>query len=696
MMHMRTLFALAICVVPLIAAEPMIGWRGNGTGLYPEADPPLEWFRKPVGAMDGMRASALKPKGSEHGDAPLVVKGLIPEWLAIGPFAVADSVKDFDRDHLGGEVTIEPVADEKSAEQVWKSLIAPKDDMHVFGTAEMPFFDLAKTLGFKPNQVGYAHAWLFSPRGGKVRGIVEHGHGFKAWVNGKEVYRSPQRGSALGFYTAISRTELAHSDPESPRFEVELRPGWNRLLVKLSTSNKDDFKDMRFCLRFMDPPDVKYESKNIAWLTPLPGRSTSTPIMHGNRLFVMAEPDELLCLDKTNGRVLWSRFINYYEALTPAEKQAQPAFAGKVDPQIARLTREKERSKRLSLRAELHKTLVGIDAARFKLAADGHFESHFGIVGFTMPTPVCDGKHVYVWSGMGVAVCFDLEGKREWITRIPDEALSYGSSPALVDGVLVVFQHGLFGLDAKSGKVLWQQKRIKNNVAALQGAMAGGKPVVVTQRGDLIRPSDGEILYRPKDSQSAGDIGWAPSTIIGSRMYQPQYGVTSVTITDLKELSPAGDPLLVQKIALPEMVSRGPDGKSWSDRWTAGSPLVWGGFLYQADIYQVLYAVELATGKMYYRREMPLEGLTHYNAVAMAASPTLIGKHLFLCDNQGSTLIVQAGSSYRRISQNKIGTVMDRKWPIPAQETLTYSPPIADGGRIYLRGEGYMYCVGEK
>src|SRR5207247_11021638 len=98
---------------------------------------------------------------------------------------------------------------------------------------------------------------------------------------------------------AISKHELAHRDSPSPRFDLELRPGWNRLLLKLSTSNRVDFTDMRCCLRIMDPPDVAYESKNIRWMAPLPGRSTSTPIIVGGRIFVMAEPDELLCLDKT-------------------------------------------------------------------------------------------------------------------------------------------------------------------------------------------------------------------------------------------------------------------------------------------------------------------------------------------------------------------------------------------------------------
>jgi hypothetical protein len=47
-------------------------------------------------------------------------------------------------------------------------------------------------------------------------------------------------------------------------------------------------------------------------------------------------------------------------------------------------------------------------------------------------------------------------------------------------------------------------------------------------------------------------------------------------------------------------------------------------------------------------------------------------------------------------ARNRIGTVLDRPWPVPAQETLTYSPPVAGGGRLYLRGEAYLYCIGER
>src|SRR5262249_58535711 len=98
------------------------------------------------------------------------------------------------------------------------------------------------------------------------------------------------------------------------------------------------------------------------------------------------------------------------------DRLAQPAYAERVDRLIASLRQETDLVKRTRLRAGIHKTLVGIDLARFLIKADGHFEAHFGIVGYTMPTPLSDGKLVYVWSGMGVAACFVVDGRRQAVT----------------------------------------------------------------------------------------------------------------------------------------------------------------------------------------------------------------------------------------------------------------------------------------
>ena len=84
----------------------------------------------------------------------------------------------------------------------------------------------------------------------------------------------------------------------------------------------------------------------------------------------------------------------------------------------------------------------------------------------------------------------------------------------------------------------------------------------------------------------------------------------------------------------------------------------------------------------------------HYNSVPVAASPTLIGKHIFLCDNQGTTVVIEPGREFKEVARNRLDTVLDRHLPLPAQETLTYSPPITDGSLIFLRGERYLYGIG--
>lgn len=693
----------ALSIGPLQADEPHTGWRGNGTGLWPDCKAPLVWSRIAHGALEGLKAQAARPPALDQlGDNDKAVglrKGLVPEWLVLGPISVADSVKGFDNDLLGGGAGTMPNVGERAAGGTWVKITAPLDDPMVFGTAALPWVDLAKLGGgFKPNQIAYAATYLYSPRGGAARAVVEHGFAMKVWLNERQVYRAGERVSPLFVYPAISRWELENVEPASGRFELELKPGWNRLLVKVGSSTRDDFQELQFCLRLMDPPSVSYESKNISWMCELPGRSTSTPIIVGDRIFVAAEPDLLVCVDKRSGKLLWSAANNYYEALTAEQRRAKPDYETKVAPLVAALEKENDRSKRLSLRRQINEALVAIDPERFKLKTDGHFESHFGIVGFSMPTPVSDGTHVYVWSGLGVAACYDLDGHRRWITRVPTGTLAYGSSPSLANGVLAVYLGKLYGLDAKTGKLLWTQPRIQKNIAAVLAARLAGKQVFVTQLGEIIRPSDGELLFRSREAVTGDSGAWGPPVVLGDRVYAPKYGVLELSVFDFSKVS--GDewkPEQVAKIGtdVPPEVHHRADG-SWLDRSSAGSPLVHQGLAYSVDIYGWLYVVDVETQKTVYYKDLHLDGLMHYCAVPVAASVTLIGGNLVVLDNQGTSVAFAPGREYKELARNRIETVVERVWPIPGQETLAYAPPIADEEHIYLRGERYLYCIGTK
>ncbi|OAI42297.1 hypothetical protein AYO40_00195 [Planctomycetaceae bacterium SCGC AG-212-D15] len=681
--------ALVVFAFSLSAADPTNGWRGNGTGLYPDSTAPLEWYRIPKGVIADLRTRADKP-GEKPEGTPLE-KGIVRDWLLVGPFPVKDTEKDLDMPQLPDESGVQPGDGDKVGDLAWKKLEANRDDPFAFGPAVAPVTDVAAAIGgYKNNQVAYLHTYLYSPKGGTIRAVVEHAHGLKAWLNGKEVYRATGRAGGMGNYYAFSRVEFGTYDlVVSPRFDLELKAGWNRLLLKSSTYNKQGWTDQSFLLRLMDLPNVPYESKNIAWMTELPQRSNASPIVVGNRIFVMAEPDELLCIDKETGKILWTAANNYYEALTPEERKTNPAFAEKIDPLIAKLRQEKDFIERQRLRTQIQRTLVALDAARFAWKADGHFEAHFGIVGFASPAPVSDGKHVWTWCGNGVAACYDLDGKRRWITRVPAKELSYSSSPALADGVFAVYLQRLVGLDAETGKIRWEQDKIRGTDGSLLAAKLAGVPVIVSNR-NIIRARDGHpLLIEP----NAGGT-WTAGVVQGDVLFSHGYGINQLGLFDFAGMD--GDAWKPKRETLhARRTGRLPNGKT-ADRSTAASPLVVGDLAYLVDIYAAFYVYDLKAKDFLYQKDTGLRGLFHYNAVPMTASPTLVGKHIVIQSNQGEALVLEQGREYRVVGKNHIATQLDRYWPMPGQETISYTPPVADGRRLYIRGERYLYCIAAK
>ncbi len=600
------------------ASDVASGWRGNATGLWPESKAPLAWQRLAHGTLEGLRSQADRPAQDAQQERARVHKGLPPEWLVLGPINVHDSAESFDEDQLGGEDKAEPAAGDAAGDQHWQVLKAPLDDPMVFGTAKMPFVELATEENFVKNRVIYAHAYLFSPRGGPARALVEHCFGLKAWVNGKEVYRHSGRQGGLDTYPGLSRLELEQTESNSGAFDCEFKPGWNRLLLKIISSNHDDWKAMNFLLRFTESPMLSYETKNIRWMSELPNRSTSTPIIVADRIFVMAEPDELLCFEKQSGKKLWTTAINYYEALTPEEKAEHAEYAGRIDPLVANLREVTDRSKRIQLRHDIQAGLLEIDRTKFEMQTDAHFAGHLGIVGFTMASPVSDGRHVYVWNGVGVAACFDLDGKRQWITRVPQiDPIAYGSSPGLADGILAVFAGKLFGLDAQTGEVRWTQARVKHNMAAMLGTRLGGQPALVSYLGEVVRPRDGKLLFRPRGDISSGDTGtWAPPVVLDGTMYVTRYGVFRLAVFDFHEVQGESwlpEQVLNADLEVPAEIHRHPTDGSWLSRSTAGSVLVHDGLSYQVDIYGWLFVADAKTNKLVYIKNLELDGLMHYS-----------------------------------------------------------------------------------
>lgn len=182
-----------------------------------------------------------------------------------------------------------------------------------------------------------------------------------------------------------------------------------------------------------EPPLHWSATSNVVWKTKLPKWSNATPILVGKRLFVSAEPNLLLCLDKKTGEILWQK-----DNPNPDAAAANPAT----------------------------------------------HESN----GYSSPTPVSDGRTVYALFGNGMAAAYDLDGARKWFVAAgrPRQGWGHSASPLLAaDRLFVVVEDEAKALKVSDGSVLWSTNAVQ----------AWGSPVRVPAKGGDLAFSAGGWVY---------------------------------------------------------------------------------------------------------------------------------------------------------------------------------------------------------
>ena len=667
-----------------------------------------------------MRIQAKNPGDSTDAAAAVpMTDGAVLQCLVAGPFNPKDPAKALDEAFLADEGSVTPDEDAKvactssspaSARQddglAWKFL---KQDRPFYAHTDFEPLAIYRALGKpKPGQVAYAHAYIHSARAGKVALMVDHTAGCKVWVNGKEVYRRPDFSIGFFWWGPMSRARLWYQPPNrSQCVEVELKQGWNRLLFKVSGMEMEWGRGWAVLARFSDIPSVEHADTNILWATPLPDRSNANPIFVGNRIFVVSEHDELLCLDKSTGKILWHAFNNYYEATPKAERDAYPAFK-EIAPLEEQALKESNPETRRDLLRQVKEALQKADPAKFGMNMESHPEGHWASTGFTTPTPCSDGRFVYVWFTSGVAACYDLDGKRQWIKRVdllvrdpkaPYGPFFYPQGCVLAGGKFILWDRDTFALDAKTGDIAWRNGEV--------GLGFGPMPVVVGAQEAVIgcfgalRAADGKVLWRaPKIVMP---FGYGGGAYADERLFIPTAGGVGVEVfnftgTQGDDLKPAASAWGLS--APEENKHEGGDHfkkGEWKDIFVLSAPLCHEGLVYVVNCDGVLYVADEATGKLVYRQKLPLTPLCSVRAVGLCAPVTLGGKRVYVFDNQGNAVVFEAGREYKQVALNHIETFVERThtgdgW----QELSTYSAPVFEGKRIYVRGEANLYCIGEK
>ena len=657
--------------------ERPIGWRGDGTGRYPGATPPLHWSRVAT-SVKSLRAQATKPK---EGDTGTPIDGTIREWLILGPVPFTNKI-DKSKDVLPDEATLDPSEGDKVGDLTWKRVSSESQTLN---------FRELLSVEKETQAVAYASTRIYSETAQSFRlNIMSSGH--RVLVNG-----------------AIPK-EDPYVLPSYLGEVLVLEKGWNRIVFRVPAGKLDGYPpspEPKWFLRIIlygaggtkvatAYSETPCESENIVWRTGL-GKGLSIPVIVGDKIFLTTERSRLWCLNKTDGKVLWIRTLTLFDVATDEEKKANPEVFQEIAPLAAKLA-EVDRSLGGGggdIENKICSLMAKVDRQKYApLPGSG------GEGGVSAPTAVSDGQSVYVAFHPYLVACFDLDGNRRWLYMHPGTpAGEHGdySSPSLVDDKLVVYSDRLFAVDAKTGKQLWQKPSAddpneKANTDSHQcysvlGTTIGSEPMVVTAP-NVYRARDGKLLSFFKLTNFGSCI--ATPVIADGRIFRIwTTGGPGKTTLETICLPAVPDEPFQAEMKKGAVIDANRFHR-WYCGWYTASPLYHEGLVYCLSEDGVLNVVDAEKQEIVYQRQLDLDLEMVHGGMARGgacSSPALAGKYIYIFGNHGAGVVIEPGRSFRQVARNRIenGTMYPH---------VTASCPVFEGTRLYLRTSDSLYCIG--
>jgi outer membrane protein assembly factor BamB len=426
-------------------------------------------------------------------------------------------------------------------------------------------------------------------------------------------------------------------------------------------------------------PPVKWSAtQNVLWRTPMPAKSNSQPVIVGNRVFTLVEPNTLICLDRSSGKILWQRTNSYKDLLGDAKWV-------KVEVQLKRYREQVtviEKTKRDL--AKFRKKLADADPnvpdairnlqeliRNYEARIEGRqkeidqlplakkwktFPTHRGKNGYTTATPVADGKHIWAVFGNAVVCCYDLKGNRRWMKRMKDKPhrmFGHSASPLLVGERLIVNIEDTVALDKTTGQELWRTGWGQGWGSAIRVNAADGTDLVAIANGRFLRLSDGKVVGRGINLSDSSPV------------------VHNGVVYSIQNRGGAMKPgkIVNDNLQLQRLWDTDPPGSRYFS-----SPVFHEGLLYTMSSQHVFVAIDAKTGKVVYRRRLNVGGGTGYPSVAFA------GGFLYASGDNGTTVVIRPGRVYKEVARNKLDGFI--------------STPVFAGDRMYLRTFKSLYCIG--
>ena len=377
-------------------------------------------------------------------------------------------------------------------------------------------------------------------------------------------------------------------------------------------------------------PSTWTTEQNIIWKLALPSWSGSTPIIWRDLIFLnVADGDNLSlwCVNRKKPEVIWKRELG----------------AGNV----------KMRKQNMS-----------------------------------SPSPVTDGKSIFIMTGTGILKGFDFAGKELWSRDIQKEYGSFGqnwgyaSSPLLLDDALVVqVLHGMktddpsyvLRIDKKTGKTVWRVERPTSAIRespdsyTTPGLLRYGKTTeIVITGGDCVTghdPETGVELWRANGLNPDNDPFYrivASPVIFNEIIYAP------TRVRPLLALKAGGRGDISSSHVL-WSTDNGPD---------VPTPVTDGQYFYVVNDRGVVYCLDAKTGREIYGQQRIKPG-------TYSASPVLADGKIYVTNEEGLTTVIKAGPKFEVIAENALN------------DYCLSSPAISDG-QIFIRTATHLHCIGAK
>ena len=440
--------------------------------------------------------------------------------------------------------------------------------------------------------------------------------------------------------------------------------------------------------------------KNVVWQTALPP-GHSSPVIAGDRIFLTAAEggapadagrqkvvDEggrlfTICLDRRTGKILWQR-----------------------------------------------------EAPRTRLERYERTNSP------ASPTPVTDGRSVYVFFGDFGLLAYDMAGTERWTLPLGpfNNVNGHGSSPILVDDLLVLLcdqdtDSYLLAVDKHSGRVRWKVERP-------EVTRSYSTPAVLTPKqgsAELIVPGAYQLTsYEARTGKKlwwVRGMSWQPKStpvIDGDTVYAHwwEYGGEAEEATEtpafaetlarfdanrdgfLTAVEFAAEPRIEKAFYTIDLASDGQlDERDWENyraRRASRNTLIavrHGGRGDLTGTNRVLWRMQkflpnvpsplLYRGVLYIVKDGGIltsldpasgkilrQGRLPNALDTYYASPVAGGGHVYLVSQQGKMTVLKAGGQWAPVAS------------IDFEDECYATPAIADG-RLYIRTRSMLYCFGE-